>query len=334
LGITNVFSAWWFIALLCVLAASVMVCSTRRFATVRRAGGSVRRRALGSLLTHVSILLILSGAVIRGVWGEKGFIELREGQILSRFAADKGSGLLPFEMRLEKFEIETYDDEAVASSATKLAVQRLVVQWTERQLQAVIPALAGTAQTLTPQDETASAANTFKLEVLKYVPDFVIDTATGEVTTRSEDPKNPAILVAVNGPSYHNHRWVFANFPDFTMLEDGRMAPPGPLRLLYQSETRQAPINGPIKSFRSTLQVMENETVAATRVVEVNRPMKYKGYTFYQTGYNPDDLSWTSLEVVRDPGVPLVYAGFGLIIAGLFIVFYLNPWMTKREAIA
>jgi hypothetical protein len=33
---------------------------------------------------------------------------------------------------------------------------------------------------------------------------------------------------------------------------------------------------------------------------------------------------------VRDPGVPLVYTGFALMLVGLFIVFYLNPWLSGR----
>jgi predicted MFS family arabinose efflux permease len=61
--------------------------------------------------------------------------------------------------------------------------------------------------------------------------------------------------------------------------------------------------------------------------------MKYGGYTFYQTGYDPKDPTWTSLQVVRDPGVPLVYAGFAFLIAGLFTVFYLNPWLNERSKV-
>ena len=112
-----------------------------------------------------------------------------------------------------------------------------------------------------------------------------------------------------------------------------------PLRLIYQARVapamRVAPA-GPIKSYKSTLQVKENDQVVQTRTIEVNSPFSYKGYTFYQSGYNPQDLAWTSLQVVRDPGVPVVYAGFLLMIAGLFIVFYLNPWMasSRRKASA
>jgi cytochrome c biogenesis protein ResB len=86
------------------------------------------------------------------------------------------------------------------------------------------------------------------------------------------------------------------------------------------------PAGGAIKSFKSTLRVDDRETT-----VEVNRPFSYKGYVLYQSGYNPNDRSYTSLQVVKDPGVPVVYAGFGLMIVGLFIVFYLNPWLNQRR---
>ena len=70
------------------------------------------------------------------------------------------------------------------------------------------------------------------------------------------------------------------------------------------------------------------------RTAAVNHPLKFNGYTFYQSGYNPNDPSWTSLEVVRDPGVPLVYGGFVSLICGLFIVFYLNPWLARGAVAA
>lgn len=327
LGLTHVFYSVWFIGLLGALAASVAVCSTRRFATVLHTSGYARYRALGSMLTHISMLLILAGGVIRGVWGEKGYIELREGETNARFVTENKVKPLPFGIYLTKFEIETDDQsntkgEGVAQSKSGDGGNALLVAWPDKNLKATLPIKIGVEQ----------AFDEFKITILKYVPDFIVDMQTHEVSSRSNEPRNPAILVAVNGPSYQNHRWLFAKFPDFIMhTKDSQSTGPSPLQIVYQDhgvmEPRAMP-TGPIKSFKSTLQLVEGDTVVGERIVEVNHPFQYKGYTLYQSGYNPTDLSYTSLQVVKDPGVPVVYAGFSLMIVGLFIVFYLGPWLS------
>jgi len=320
LGLTHVFSSLWFISLLCVLSASVAVCSTRRFATVRRTTGYARGRALGSMITHISMLTILAGGVIRGVWGQKGYLEFREGQTVAEFVDENGPRPLPFAIQLTRFEIETYDQKPDPRQD-----DALLVVYQEKNRTTRLPINVGAEQ----------AFDEFKITILKYVPDFIIDMNTKEVTSRSTEPRNPAILVAVAGPAYSNHRWLFAKFSDFTMHGPGDHATgPSPLQMVYQNRdatARATMVRGPIKSFRSTVDLIDGGTVVATRRVEVNRPISYKGYTFYQAGYNPNDLSYTSLQVAKDPGVPVVYAGFGLMIAGLFTVFYLNPWMNQQQ---
>jgi len=330
-GFTNMFHSWGFITLLCVLAASVAACTSRRVETIRRTVGFARRRAIGSMITHVSFLLILTGGVVRGVWGEKGYIALRAGETKREFVADDKARPLPFALQLTKFEIQTDEERTLVGEAPKEDTHQLVVQWPARQLSTQIPLRLNATHALTPQGEEPSGDNTFKIKVLKYVPDFVMNSETREIASRSEAPNNPAVLVEVAGPNYQNNRWVFANFPDMVVHSEGE----SPLRILFQrvaaaAEVRPA-IAGTIKNFQSTLNIVDGPVVRA-KAVAVNRPLSYKGYTFYQTGYNPNDLSWTSLQVVRDPGVPLVYAGFALIIVGLSIVFYLNPWLESRKA--
>lgn len=344
LGLTRVFSAWWFIGLLGLLAASVAACSARRFAALRRGAGFARRRALGSLLAHFSILLILMGGVIRGVWGEKGYLELKTGQTGEQFRVETGSLTLPFGLHLAKFEVETYGQTAsradaqapVGSQKPEAGCEHLLVQWPARKLVASLPIKLDQEQTLSPPGEPATSENTFRIKIVKFVPDFIVDPTNRVVGTRSEESRNPAILVAVVGPSFSNDRWVFANFPDFKVhTADTQADGASPLRLIYERHTAAdvpAPAGGPIKSFKSKVKVVENGEVTLTRTIEVNRPFSYKGYTFYQSGYNPQDLNWTSFQVVRDPGVPVVYTGFVLLLAGLFIVFYLNPWMEARRS--
>lgn len=339
LGLTHVFHAWWFIALLGVLAATVVVCSARRFATLRRTTGFAQRRALGSMLTHLSILLILAGGVIRGIWGECGYVELREGESITRFQVEKGERAFPFALQLAKFEIERYrepqgPDKARGEKRNESPPHdHLIVEWPARGLSITLPASLGVERVLAPTGEPLAETNSFRITVLKHVPDFIVDSKTREVSSRSSAWNNPAILVRVKGPAYENNRWLFAKFPDFTMHSGpAQGAGPDPLRLVYETHTAVEPaVAGPIKGFKSTLKVLERGEVAQTNVVEVNRPLSYRGYAFYQTGYRPEDLSWTSLQVVRDPGVPVVYAGFGLMILGLFVVFYLNPWLANQR---
>ena len=324
LGLTHVFYSWWFIGLLCVLAASVAVCSARRFATAQRTTGFARGRALGSMLTHISILLILAGGVIRGVWGEKGYIEFHEGDTKAQFIVEGKERPLPFALHLAKFEIETYAAKPVKRDDDP---DQLLVAWPEKNLKAALPIKLDVEQQFAD----------FRIKILRYVPDFSIDMSTREVTSRSNEPRNPAILVAVAGPNYQNHHWLFARFPDFVMpTKDGHASPDqkSGLQMVYENHATAKPqrIEGPIKSFRSTLDVIQGDNaVVRARTIEVNSPFSYKGYTFYQSGYNPDDLSYTSLQVVKDPGVPVVYAGFSLMIVGLFVVFYLNPWLNARR---
>lgn len=54
-------------------------------------------------------------------------------------------------------------------------------------------------------------------------------------------------------------------------------------------------------------------------VISVNNPASFYGYKLYQHGYDPADPASSTLLVKRDPGVWPVYAGFALILAGLFL---------------
>lgn len=89
----------------------------------------------------------------------------------------------------------------------------------------------------------------------------------------------------------------------------------------YESQGENNPRQ--IREFRSRVAVIENDNrVALTKEIRVNHPLQYKGYAFYQSGYNPKYPDWTGLEVSRDPGLPLVYIGFFLLNAGVIILFY------------
>lgn len=335
LGLTETFYSTWFTTLLGLLAASIAMCSRRRFRTLIRSSGAVRVRALGSMLTHISFLLILAGGVVRGVWGIKGTLELHEGEAKNSFARADGPVQLPFAVHLEKFQL--IRDEAAKLDQRGASAERhdIQIQWPEKSLAARVTSKIGEWQTLVTPAEAESASTTVRFRLARFVPDFVIDNDKRQIISRSDRPNNPAVLVEVKGPGFENNQWLFARHPDFSLQNDhGNGSDPHlmPLKMTYLY-TPQDNQNGEmaLKNFRSTVRLVENGTAGASVNIEVNSPLKYKGYTFFQSGYNPDDLCWTALEVVRDPGVPLVYSGFFFLIGGLFISFYLNPWLETRK---
>ena len=72
---------------------------------------------------------------------------------------------------------------------------------------------------------------------------------------------------------------------------------------LDKFETEYHP-NGAVKDWKSTVSVIENEKTLFNKIVEVNHPLTYKGYAFYQTSYG---WNWEnpSLEVwVKKKEVP------------------------------
>lgn len=53
----------------------------------------------------------------------------------------------------------------------------------------------------------------YKVDILKYVPHYTVDRDTKEVTSGSDEPVNPAILVSVNDGSKEYRQWLWSKFP-------------------------------------------------------------------------------------------------------------------------
>jgi hypothetical protein len=78
-------------------------------------------------------------------------------------------------------------------------------------------------------------------------------------------------------------------------------------------------------------------TGAEQRVIGLNRPLSYRGYTVYQGGYlslGPDaegrPVGRAMLLVNRDPGVWVKYAGSVMVALGIACMFYMRAYFFKR----
>lgn len=102
LGLTDVFHALWYQALLGLVALSVLCATITRFA--------LRREKVAFVLAHAGVLLVLAGGLVYFLRGEKGFVMLREGEASGQYQSVRvpQTRPLPFTVRLDRFTIEHY----------------------------------------------------------------------------------------------------------------------------------------------------------------------------------------------------------------------------------
>lgn len=74
--------------------------------------------------------------------------------------------------------------------------------------------------------------------------------------------------------------------------------------------------------FESDVELADPERgVILKRKITMNNPLKYRGFSFFQSGFLEEPVETTVLSVRKDPGTPLVYAGFLTVIAGVVTLF-------------
>ena len=69
----------------------------------------------------------------------------------------------------------------------------------------------------------------------------------------------------------------------------------------------------------------------ATGAIRVNDYFYYKGYRFFQTDARPDDPTYSGIGIVYDPGIEVVLLGFYMVMFGTFIVYFINPLVTRKH---
>ena len=281
LRLDDVYHSGLFTFLLGLLGLNLVLCTWQRRISANRRPDV--------LLTHIAILTVLAGGMVTGMAGRRGSLPLVEGE--TRDAVEGKPGFkLPFAVKLEDFQVETY-----GPMRHRVLVASRDEGWHE------------TAE-LEPGGPAAVLRDgAVRVKALDYYPDFYLNN-TGPAT-KSQSPANPALRLELADARGTEKHWGFARFPDF------HASPKNRYRVLYEpSEPR-------VKQFRSEVSILEDGFIAARRTMEVNKPLRWKGYPLYQAGYDPENPHFSSLLVSRDPGVPVVYLGFLLLTAGLTWTF-------------
>lgn len=255
-------------------------------------------RVPGLLLIHAGCVLILAG----GMWGSHGGHNLQkklfgidkirtgrmaiyEGSSENHVALDgsRQQKELPFSLKLKDFRIEYYQP-------VYLQIQ------TSQGRQWKVPVEAGKEFPLGDEAGTIKIGKAFE--------NFKIGMEDGK-SAPFDDPSpglNPAIEVQITKPGGETStQYVFERFPGHSHSQDN-------FSFSYHRV---------ISDYISELQIIEGDKVVAEKDIEVNHPLRFDGYHFYQSSYDDKAGQYTVLQVVSDTGLYVVYAGYWMLCIGV-----------------
>jgi len=276
-GLNEVFSQWWFSALLALLFLNLLFCSLQRWKTLH----------LGIWISHAGMLVVLLGGLVSVFLGERGQVGLEKGVPVSMAQGRHGEIKLPFALKLTDFRIEYHREAGHTLTMVKDGAE------TQVQLK---------------QDIEVPLAGDLFVRLRQAFPDLAM-TAEGPVN-RSQTPNNPAIQVEVRQGVKVRKIWIFENYPLFYQQhQDAGMKM---LPELYYAYSQPM-----IRQYVSTVEVQEGGKKVADAVLQVNKPFKWRGIKLFQSGYDLSHGTVSILQASRDPGVPLVYLGFLILPLGI-----------------
>ena len=181
---------------------------------------------------------------------------------------------------------------------------------------------------------------------MDFTPQKPESTAPTSAGT-AELPDGVRVRMEQNGETLE--QWVPAGWqvtvptsPTETMVAYGWKTLPLPIGLeLLDFEVKRNEGSDAPAGFKSTLRVSSAEGASATGSCWMNRPFSYPSgwlrtwtgltYKISQASWNPDNLEQSSVQILRDPGWLLKWTGSLLVVVGVFMMFYLQPYRKQTE---
>lgn len=88
------------------------------------------------------------------------------------------------------------------------------------------------------------------------------------------------------------------------------------------------------KRFSSKIKIYTEQGKLIETTVDVNKPVTVNGWKIYQLSYNSEMGRWSdtsTLELVKDPWIPLVYTGIIMLILGALYMFWIGNKQSQKK---
>ena len=141
--------------------------------------------------------------------------------------------------------------------------------------------------------------------------------------------RNPGVFVKVTAGEEVQTLWLSKFRPttvtlagvSYELAYANKVVPLGFDLRLDRFHIGHYPGTGRPRSFESTITINDVRRGGTyTRVVSMNHPVKYGGWTLYQSSYQERPQVASILSVARDPGQPVIFAGYIVLTVGVLWV--------------
>ncbi len=340
IGFTHMISSWPYIFNLS------FVCSSLFFIVLRKLI-NFQVRHIGFLLSHVGFFIILFfGSLSVGhleTYNVELFIDspTHQGFYFDKLRAMdipeylgqqfiKRTVNLPFSLKMKRFEIDNYPSEIMFYDSLGFPIKT------------VLKKEAGFIE----------EGRTFHFEDWEITVEKYLESATprkDDFVPYDMDCDHPAFMSA----AYLRAKNIHTNEEKVDWVTCGNMRDHSPemarmlMRLKYFFPSTYIDIGdysftigqSGKKRFASYVTMLTPEGENIEKIVEVNKPFKYKSWYLYQTDcryilLNPDSTDpfrISTLQAVRDPWLKFVYVGFGMLLIGVIHLIWSIRKFSKED---
>ena len=289
------------------------------------------KKKLGIILLHFGVILLLIGQLLTGLFARETQMRIDEGQTAGYSEAPREVELAVIDRTDPNFDQVVAIPESILTRGGTIQNPTLPFTLNIRKFMGNTH-LAMRSQMPEGRPSLATAG---------FGPKIVAEEAPR--TVKDDERDLSAAYVEVNGVQGSLGTWLVSNAIPNTqpvtvdghtyelVMRQRRFYKQFALTLLDFAHDRYAGTDIP-KNFSSRVRLLDPERNENREVlISMNDPLRYRGFTFYQSGFDNNDKT-TILQVVKNPAMLLPYIACGLVAAGLLVQFsmHLFGFIRKR----
>ena len=290
------------------------------------------RKKLGIIILHFGIILLLVAQLLASLFAQETQMRIDEGQTIAYSEASRETELAVSDLSKADYIRAVTIPEQILAKGGMIQRPELPFSVMIRRFMVNSRLVVRSSQSDSPSSPATKGVG-LRLVATELPP-----------TIKDSEWNVTSAFIELEGSDGSLGTWLVSNALEaqsFTLKEciyelvmrQRRYYKPFSLTLLDFTHEKYAGTDIP-KTFSSRVRLLDPERGEDREVlISMNNPLRYRGYTFFQSGFDNSDRT-SILQVVRNPAAILPYASCGLVALGLVVQFsmHLFEFVARRTA--